>query len=35
MTKEEWLCQRQVFDRLVYTLRQMRRPIIAAAHGMG
>jgi enoyl-CoA hydratase len=34
MTKEEWLRQRQVFDRLLYTLRQLRRPIIAAVHGM-
>jgi enoyl-CoA hydratase len=34
MTKEQWLRQRQVFDRLVYTLRQLRRPIIAAVHGM-
>jgi len=34
MTKEEWLRQRQVFDRLLYTLRQLSRPIIAAVHGM-
>ena len=34
MTREQWLRQRQVFDRLVYTLRQLRRPIIAAVHGM-
>jgi enoyl-CoA hydratase len=34
MTKEEWLRQRQVFDRVLYTLRQMRRPIFAAIHGM-
>ena len=34
MTKEEWLRQRQVFDRVLYTLRQLRRPIIAAVHGM-
>ena len=34
MTKEQWLRQRQVFDRLLYTLRQLRRPIIAAVHGM-
>ena len=34
MTKEQWLRQRQVFDRLVYTVRQLRRPIIAAVHGM-
>ena len=34
MTQEQWLRQRQVFDRLVYTLRQLRRPVIAAVHGM-
>jgi enoyl-CoA hydratase len=34
MTKEEWLRQRQVFDRVLYTLRQLSRPIIAAVHGM-
>jgi enoyl-CoA hydratase/carnithine racemase len=34
MTKEEWLRQRQVLDRLLYTLRQLSRPIIAAVHGM-
>jgi enoyl-CoA hydratase/carnithine racemase len=34
MTQEQWLRQRQVFDRLLYTLRQLRRPIIAAIHGM-
>ena len=34
MTKEQWLRQRQVFDRVLYTLRQMRRPIFAAVHGM-
>jgi enoyl-CoA hydratase len=34
MTKEDWLRQRQVFDRMLYTLRQLRRPIIAAVHGM-
>lgn len=34
MTKEEWLRQRQSFDRVLYTLRQLRRPIIAAVHGM-
>jgi enoyl-CoA hydratase len=34
MTKEEWLRQRQVFDRVLYTLRQVSRPIIAAVHGM-
>ena len=30
MTKEQWLRQRQVFDRILYTLRQLRRPVIAA-----
>ncbi len=34
MTKEQWLRQRQVFDRVLYTLRQMRRPIFTAVHGM-
>ena len=34
MTKEDWLRQRQVFDRVLYTLRQLRKPIIAAVHGM-
>ena len=34
MTKEQWLRQRQVFDRVLYTLRQLRRPIIAAVQGM-
>ena len=34
MTKEEWLRQRQVFDRVLYNLRQMRRPIFTAVHGM-
>ncbi len=34
MTKEQWLRQRQVFDRVLYTLRQLRRPIFAAVHGI-
>lgn len=34
MTQEQWLRQRQVFDRFLYTIRQMRRPIIAAVNGM-
>lgn len=34
MTQEQWLRQRQVFDRFLYTIRQMRRPIIAAVQGM-
>ena len=34
MTKEEWLRQRQAFDRVLYNLRQLRRPIFTAVHGM-
>ncbi len=34
MTKEQWLRQRQVFDRVLYTLRELRRPVIAAVNGM-
>ena len=34
MTKEQWLRQRQVFDRVLYTLRDLRRPVIAAVNGM-
>ncbi len=34
MTKEQWLRQRLVFDRVLFTLRQMRRPIFSAVHGM-
>jgi enoyl-CoA hydratase len=34
MNQEQWLRQRQVFDRFLYTIRQMRRPIIAAVNGM-
>ena len=34
MSKEQWLRQRLVFDRVLYTIRQLRRPIIAAVHGM-
>jgi enoyl-CoA hydratase len=34
MTKEQWLRQRLVFDRMLYMVRQLRRPIIAAVHGM-
>lgn len=34
MTKEQWLRQRLVFDRVLYTLRQLRRPIIAAVQGL-
>src|SRR5438093_2691284 len=34
MTKEEWLRQRQDFDRTLYTLRQLRKPIFAAVNGV-
>jgi enoyl-CoA hydratase len=34
MTKEQWLRQRQDFDRTLYTLRQLRRPIFAAVNGI-
>ena len=34
MTKEEWLRQRQIFDRALYTLRQLRKPIFTAVQGM-
>lgn len=34
MTKKEWLRQRQAFDRTLYTLRQMRKPVIAAVNGI-
>ena len=34
MSKEQWLRQRQVFDRVLYTLRQLRRPIFSAVHGL-
>jgi len=34
MTKEEWLRQRQVFDRVLYNLRRLRRPIFTAVNGM-
>ena len=34
MTQEQWLRQRQVSDRVLYNLRQLRRPIFAAVHGM-
>src|SRR4051794_30866340 len=32
MTKEQWLRQRQDFDRTLYTLRQLRKPIFAAVN---
>ena len=34
MTKEDWLRQRQDFDRTLYTLRQFRKPIFAAVNGV-
>jgi enoyl-CoA hydratase len=34
MTKEDWLRQRQDFDRTLYTVRQMRKPIFAAVNGI-
>jgi enoyl-CoA hydratase len=34
MTKEQWLRQRQDFDRTLYTLRQLRKPIMAAVNGI-
>src|SRR4051794_1573704 len=33
MTKEDWLRQRQDFDRPLYTVRQLRKPIFAAVNG--
>src|SRR4029078_8917912 len=30
MTKEDWLRQRQDFDRTLYTLRQLRQALLAA-----
>jgi enoyl-CoA hydratase len=34
MTKEDWLRQRQDFDRTLYTVRQLRKPIFAAVNGV-
>ena len=34
MTKEDWLRQRQNFDRTLYTVRQLRKPIFAAVNGI-
>jgi enoyl-CoA hydratase len=34
MTKEDWLRQRQAFDRTLYTVRQLRTPILAAVNGI-
>jgi enoyl-CoA hydratase len=33
MTKEDWLRQRQDFDRTLYTVRELRKPIFAAVNG--
>lgn len=34
MTKEDWLRQRQAFDRTLYTVRQLRKPIFNAVNGL-
>ena len=34
MTKEDWLRQRQDFDRTLYTVRQLRKPIFTAVNGV-
>ena len=34
MTKEGWLRQRQDFDRTLYTVRQLRKPIFTAVNGI-
>ena len=34
MTKTDWLRQRQAFDRTLYTVRQLRKPIFAAVNGI-
>jgi enoyl-CoA hydratase/carnithine racemase len=34
MSKEQWLRQRQDFDRTLYTLRQLRQPIFAVVNGI-
>jgi len=33
MTKEDWLRQRQDFDRTLYTVRELRKPILGAVNG--
>ena len=33
VTKQDWLRQRQDFDRTLYTVRQLRKPILAAVNG--
>src|SRR5437763_15301475 len=34
MTKEDWLRQRQDFDRTLYAVRQLRKPILSAVNGI-
>jgi enoyl-CoA hydratase len=34
MTKEDWLRQRQAFDRTLYAVRELRKPILAAVNGV-
>src|SRR5256714_2892696 len=34
MTKEDWLRQRQAFDRTLYPVRQLSKPILAAVNGI-
>ena len=34
MTKQDWLRQRQDFDRTLYTVRQLRKPIFTAVNGI-
>src|SRR3954454_8762534 len=34
MSKEDWLRQRQAFDRTLYTVRQLRKPIFTAVNGI-
>jgi enoyl-CoA hydratase/carnithine racemase len=34
MTKEDWLRQRQAFDRTLYTVRELRKPIFTAVNGI-
>lgn len=34
MTKEDWLRQRQAFDRTLHTVRQLRKPIFTAVNGI-
>ncbi|MGX5696549.1 enoyl-CoA hydratase/isomerase family protein [Agromyces soli] len=34
MTKEDWLRQRQAFDRTLYSVRQLRKPVFAVVNGI-